>query len=169
MISPKPTRQTPLLKTKPPKTPKLARIATQSETHSMKQKSPDKDTTTIKDADIESVSSEEMYARARELALLEGRAPSEVTQADYEQAKEESATETDPNRQPGIIYLPAEATLGDPVPGSVGHQAAESPPEEEDEEGHSLSEQLVDKGMERAEREQVLQAARALEKTTTTQ
>jgi hypothetical protein len=52
----------------------------------------------------------------------------------------------------------------DPVPGSTGRQVPESPSEDEDDEGRSESEQLVDEGAEEAERDQMFQAARAAEK-----
>jgi hypothetical protein len=54
-----------------------------------------------------------------------------------------------------------ESMRWDPVPGSVGHQAPESASEDEDPEGRSVTEQLVDNGVEAAIREQVNQAARA--------
>jgi hypothetical protein len=48
----------------------------------------------------------------------------------------------------------------DLLPGSEGRQAAESARDEEDSEGRSESEQIVDDGGEEAEREQVREAAR---------
>jgi len=44
-------------------------------------------------------SREDAQARARELAAIAGRAPHEVTQRDYEQAKHEVTGESDPDRQ----------------------------------------------------------------------
>jgi hypothetical protein len=54
----------------------------------------------------------------------------------------------------------------DPLPGSEGRQAPESASEEEDAEGRSEAEQLVDDGIEAAEREQVKQAAHAAKNRT---
>ncbi len=54
-----------------------------------------------------------------------------------------------------------ESKRWDPVPGSEGHQTPESVNEDEDAEGRSESEQLVDDGVEQAEREQAKEADRA--------
>ncbi|HEY9248784.1 MAG TPA: hypothetical protein VIO38_06615 [Rariglobus sp.] len=59
-----------------------------------------------------------------------------------------------------------ESKRWDPLPGSEGRQAPESADEDEDAEGRSETEQLVDDGVEEAEREQVKQAARAAKKQT---
>jgi hypothetical protein len=54
-----------------------------------------------------------------------------------------------------------ESKRWDPVPGSEGRRAPESASEDEDAEGRSETEQLVDDGVEQAEREQAKQAAAA--------
>lgn len=46
---------------------------------------------------------ESVRARARELAVLAGRTPADVTQPDYEQAKREVTGESDPDRQEAIL------------------------------------------------------------------
>jgi hypothetical protein len=51
------------------------------------------------------------------------------------------------------------------VPDSTGDQVPESPSEDEDDEGRSETEQLVDEGAEEAERDRMFQAARAAGKT----
>jgi hypothetical protein len=100
-------------------------------------------------------------ARTRDLALIAGRAPPHVTQADYEQAKRELTGESDMDRQEAVLDSIPEAKRWDPVPGSTGRQAPESPSEDEDDEGRSETEQLVAEGVMEAERDQMLQAARA--------
>jgi hypothetical protein len=50
------------------------------------------------------------------------------------------------------------------VPGSTGLQIPESPNEDEDDEGRSESEQLVEGGVEEAERDQILEATRDAKK-----
>ncbi len=50
-----------------------------------------------------------------------------------------------------------------PVPAPRGTQAPEAPSEDEDDEGRSETEQLVDEGMEEAGRDQMLQAEREAE------
>ena len=110
------------------------------------------------------VTREMVQARTRELALIAGRAPPHVTQADYEQAKRELTGESDMDRQDTMLESIPETKRWDPVPGSTGRQVPESPSEDEDDEGRSESEQLVDRGVADAERDQLLQAARAAEK-----
>jgi len=97
--------------------------------------------------------------RARELAANKGRAPQDVAQADYEQAKLEITGESDPDRQELILDTPAAGSLGDPVPGSVGHKAAETPNEDEDDEGRNAAELLTAQGVDKAELDQIRQAA----------
>jgi len=105
------------------------------------------------------VSLEMLQARARELAALAGRAPSQVDQIDFEQAKRELTTAPGTDRQEAILDALPEEKRWDPVPGSPGRQIPESPSEDEDDEGRSESEQLVEEGVMEAEREQILQAA----------
>ena len=59
----------------------------------------------------------------------------------------------------GLDSVPEEKRW-DPVPGSEGHRAPENPIEGEDEDGHNESAQLVEDGIEAAERD-VAHAARA--------
>ena len=110
------------------------------------------------------VTREMVQARTRELALIAGRAPPHVTQADYEQAKQELTGESDLDRQEAVLdSIPGEKRR-DPEPGPAGRQVPESPSEDEDAEGRSETEQIVDAGVEAAGRDQMLQAARAAEK-----
>ena len=110
------------------------------------------------------VTREMVQARTRELALIAGRAPPHVTQADYEQAKRELTGESDMDRQDTMLESIPETKRWDPVPGSTGRQVPESPSEDEDDEGRSESEQLVDEGAEEAGRDRMFQAAQATEK-----
>ena len=68
------------------------------------------------------VSREAVHALARALALIAGRTPHHVSQADYERARCELTGETDWERQDSVLdVLPEEASWA-PVPGSTGHQ-----------------------------------------------
>jgi hypothetical protein len=116
-------------------------------------------------AGIGTVTREMVYARARELASLAGHAPPHVRQSDYEQAKRELTGESDMDRQDEVLESIPETERWDPVPGSSGHQAPESPSEDEDDEGRSETEQLVDEGAEEAERDRMFQAAQEAENT----
>jgi len=104
------------------------------------------------------VTREQVQARARELAQIAGRAPLLVSQADYAQAKVDLTGETDLDRQDAILDALPEETRWNPVPGSTGHQVPESPSEDEDDEGRSETEQLVDEGAMAAERDRLRQA-----------
>jgi hypothetical protein len=103
-------------------------------------------------------------ARSHELALIAGRVPPHVTQADYEQAKRELTDEPDMNRQEAMLESLPETIRSDPTPDSTGHQVPESPSEDEDDEGRSETEQLVDEGAEEAERDRMFQADHETEK-----
>ena len=102
-----------------------------------------------------------VHDRARELALVAGRTAAQVTGADYERAKQELTGESDLDRQDAILDAIPEEKRWDPVPGSEGRKAPESPSEDEDEEGRSETEQLVDKGAAEAARDRMIQSARA--------
>jgi hypothetical protein len=65
------------------------------------------------------------------------------------------------SKKDALLESLPESKRWDPLPGSEGHQAPESASEDEDAEGRSETEQLVDDGIEAAEREQAKQAARA--------
>jgi hypothetical protein len=99
-------------------------------------------------------------ARTRELAQLAGRLPQAISQSDYEQAKREVTGETDLDRQGAVRDALPETERWDPIPGSAGHQAPESPSEDEDAEGRSETVQRVDEGAARAGRDQVRESAR---------
>ena len=58
-----------------------------------------------------------------------------------------------------------ESERWDPVPGSTGHKVPVAPSEDEDEEGRSDNERLVEEGVEEAEREHMVQAAREAAKS----
>jgi hypothetical protein len=110
------------------------------------------------------VTREMVRARAREIALMAGRAPPHVSQADHDQAKRELTGGADMDRQDAALESIPESERADPVPDSTGRQTPESASEDEDDEGRSETEQLVGEGVEEAERDQRLQAAQAAEK-----
>jgi hypothetical protein len=115
-------------------------------------------------AGIGPVTREMVQTRARELAIIAGRAPLQMSQVDYEQAKRELTGESDLDRQEAMLDSIPEAGRRDPGPRSSGQQAPESASEDEDTEGRSETEQLVLEGVEEAGRDQVLRAAQAAEK-----
>jgi hypothetical protein len=98
--------------------------------------------------------------RAVELAVINGRSAQDVSKSDGEQAKRELTGGSDMDPQEAMLESIPEAKRWDPVPGSTGRQAPESPSEDEDDEGRSESEQLVEQGVAEAEHDQMLQATR---------
>ena len=112
----------------------------------MKKNPINKGVLTVNAKGIGPVTLERVNARARELALLAGCVPPQVRQSDYEQAERELAGEPDIDRQDTMLESLPEAKRWDPVPGSAGQQARESPSEDEDDEGRSETEQLVEEG-----------------------
>jgi hypothetical protein len=105
-----------------------------------------------------------VHARARELALIAGHPAPHVSQSDYEQAKRELTGGVDMDRKQALLESMPETKRWDPVPGSAGRQVPDSPSEDEDDEGRSESEQLVEQGVQEAEHDQMLKAAQAAEK-----
>jgi hypothetical protein len=113
---------------------------------------------------IGTVTPEMVEARARELAVIAGRVPPQPSQVDYEQAKRELTGEPEVDVREAALELIPESERWDPVPGSTGRHTPESFGEDEDSEGRSESAQLVEEGIEEAEHDQMLQAARAAQK-----
>jgi hypothetical protein len=104
-------------------------------------------------------------ARARELALIDGRDSSKPTEADYQQAKRELTGEDNIDPQQENLESLPESEAWDPLPGSTGHQATESLGEDEDAEGRSESAQMFEEGISEAEHDQMLRAAEADEQS----
>ena len=111
-----------------------------------------------------SVTAERVRARARELALIAGRETGHVTPADFEQAKRELTGGPSETAKDALIDSMPESQRWNPVPSSAGHQAPESGSEDEDDEGRSETEQLVERGVDEAEHDQMVQAARSAQK-----
>lgn len=130
----------------------------------MKKNPLNKGVLTNNAAGIGPISRAMVLTRARELALIEGRDPAHPQPQDMAQARRELTGETDIDRQEALLDAIPESKRWDPVPGSPGHQAPETASEDEDEEGRSETEQLVEEGVNEAERDRMLQAAKAIEK-----
>lgn len=114
---------------------------------------------------IGTVTDKMVTARAIELAAINGRSEREMSNADWEQAKRELTGGPEMDPKEALLEAAPESERWDPIPGSPGHQVKAIPNEDEDEEGRSLGEQLVEEGVKEAEHDQMLQAAREAEKT----
>ncbi len=104
-------------------------------------------------------------ARARELAVINGRDSSKPTKADYQQAKRELTGEEEIDPQEENVEAVPESEGWDPVPGSSGRQAAESLGEDEDAEGRSQSAQMFEEGINEADHDQMRRATEAEQKS----
>ena len=98
--------------------------------------------------------------RAIELAVISGRSATEVSKSDWEQAKRELTGETDMDPKEEALESAPESERWDPLPGSTGHKVPVAGSEDEDEEGRSDNERLVEEGIAGAEHDQMLQATK---------
>jgi hypothetical protein len=99
--------------------------------------------------------------RAVELAMMRGRGAQEVSKSDWEQAKRDLAVEPGP-KESGRGSAAAREHW-DPAPGSSGHKIHVPSGDDEDDEGRSDTERLVERGVQAAGREQAIEAAKAAE------
>lgn len=95
---------------------------------------------------------------AVELTVISGRSAQDVSKSDWEQAKPELASDLDVEPKEAVLESAPESERWDPVRGSTGHKAPVAPSEDEDDEGRSDKQRLVDKGIAGAEHEQMPQA-----------
>jgi hypothetical protein len=111
-------------------------------------------------AGIGAVTREMVRQRAVELAVINGRSKQEVSKSDWEQAKRELTGEADIDPQEEMLESASESERWDPLPGSTGIKATVAPGEDEDEEGRSDNERLVEEGIEGAEHDLMRQASK---------
>jgi hypothetical protein len=102
--------------------------------------------------------------RATELALINGRSAQDVSATDWEQAKRELTGEPDIDPKEAVLESAPESERWDPLPGSTGHIIPVASIDGEDDDGRSIGEKLINEGVQEAEHDQMLQAARAEEK-----
>src|SRR5208282_3181489 len=112
-------------------------------------------------AGIGTVTRKMVRERAVELAVINGRSMQEVSAADWEQAKSELTGKPDATSRETKIESAPESERWDPVPGSTGQRIPVATNEDEDDEGRSDNERLVDEGIAGAEHDQERQAAKA--------
>jgi hypothetical protein len=109
-------------------------------------------------AGIGTVTRKMVRRRAVELAAINGRSAQEVSTADWEQAQLELTGNSDRDANEAALESAPESERWDPVPGSTGGKLSAAPGEDEDAEGRSDNERLVDEGMAGAEHDQTRQA-----------
>ena len=97
--------------------------------------------------------------RAVELAVINGRSAQDVSKTDWEQAKRELTGGSDLDPKEAVLESAPESERWDLAPGSTGHKVPVTASEDEDDEGRSDNERLVEEGVAGAEHDQILQAA----------
>ena len=107
------------------------------------------------------VTPEMVRERAVELALINGHSTEELSPSDLEQAQREMTGEPEIDPEQAVLESAPESDRWNPVAGSIGHKVQESFSEDEDEDGRSDSAQLVQQGIDEAEHDQMLQAAKS--------
>jgi hypothetical protein len=110
-------------------------------------------------AGIGTVTRKMVRERAAELAAINGRSAHEASKSDWEQAKRELTGNSDMESKEAVLESAPESERWDPVHGSTGHKVPVASGEDEDEEGRSDNERLVDEGIGEAEFDQRRQAA----------
>jgi hypothetical protein len=111
-------------------------------------------------AGLGSVSRKMVRERALELAAINGRSANDVSKSDWEQAKRELTGDSDRDSKEAVLESAPESERWDPVYGSTGHKVPMAASDDEDEEGRSDNERLVEEGIAGAEHDQMFEAAR---------
>jgi len=97
--------------------------------------------------------------RAMELAVMDGRPARETSKSDWEEATVELTGRVRPDPQAIAVESLAASGDWDPVPASTGERVPVAPGEDEDAEGRSDQERLVEEGLAGADLDHRLQAA----------
>ena len=115
-------------------------------------------------AGLGTVTRKMVRARAAELAVIDGLLSSAATKSHFAQAKRELTGVPDTDPKDAILESAPESERWDPVPGSTGNKARVAPSEDEDDEGRSDNDRLVEEGIVEAEVEQSFEATIAAAK-----
>lgn len=119
---------------------------------------------TANSSGLGSVTRKAVRARAAELAVINGRSAQDVSRSDREQARRELTGEPEADPHATVLESAPESERWNPVPGSAGLKAPVNASEDEDDEGRSDNQSLVEEGVAGAEHDQMLQATRAAAK-----
>jgi len=111
-------------------------------------------------AGIGTVTRKMVRERAVELSVINGRSAHDVSKSDWEQAKRELTGEPDMDPNEAVLESAPESERWNPVPGSAGHKVPVAASADEDDEGRSDNQRLVEEGIAGAEHDQMLQATK---------
>lgn len=112
-------------------------------------------------AGLGAVTRQMLRERAVELALVNGRSAPHVSKSDWEQAKRELTGEPGIEPKEAALDAAPESDRWNSVPGWTGRKVPVSASHDEDEEGRSDAERLVEAGLGGAEHDHRCHAARA--------
>ena len=121
-------------------------------------------TPTENSAGIGNDTSKMVRQRSVEHAANDGHSAPRESKSECEQARRELTGEPDPDPNETSLESAPESERWDPVPGSTGHKVPAAPSDDEDDEGRSDNERLVEEGVAEAEHDHKVQADRAAEK-----
>ncbi len=110
-------------------------------------------------AAVGTVTGKMVRTRAAELAVIDGFLSKDATNSHFAQAKRELTGVPDIDPLDAILEAAPDSKRWDPVAGSAGRKVPIAPSEDEDEEGRSDNERLVDGGMAEAELDREKQAS----------
>src|SRR5579862_2400822 len=110
-------------------------------------------------AGIGTVTRKMVRERAVQVAAINGRSANDVSKSDWEQAKQELTGKPDTDLKEEVLESAPESERWDPVAGSSGGKVPTAPGEDEDDEGRSDNERLVDEGIAGAEEDHRRQAS----------
>jgi hypothetical protein len=102
-----------------------------------------------------------VHERAIEIAKINDRPAHELSKSDRDEAKRELTGELDIDPKEALLESAPESERWDAVHGSDGHKVPVAPSEDEDEEGRSDNEKLVEEGIADAEHDKMRQANRS--------
>lgn len=126
---------------------------------------PLKDGTLTKNSvGLGTVTPEMVQKRTIEVAIGQGRTAKNVLKSDWEQAKQELTGGSDPDPKQAVLESAPESQRWDPLPGSPGYKKLPTPSEDEDAEGRSDNQRLVEEGITAAEDNQERHAIREAKK-----
>jgi hypothetical protein len=111
-------------------------------------------------AGVGTVTPKMVRERAAELALIDGHSTENPSKSESEQARRELTGEPDMDPEEAALESAPESERWDPVSGSTGRKTPEAPSADEDDEGRSDNERLVDEGIAGAEHDQMRQASK---------
>ena len=109
-------------------------------------------------AGIGTVTRKMVRERAVEIAAINGHSSQDVSKSDWEQAKRELTGHSDADLQEVILEAAPESERWEPIHGSMGGKTLPTPSEDEDDEGQSDQQGLVNSGIAEAEHDQMRQA-----------